>query len=146
MSESSQARPRRSASRRVPPFYPVPGLRRHHNGWLPPRQAAFLGYLAETGSVSAAAARVGMSRESAYRLRRREGAESFAAAWDAALGLPIRQVTVDDLAFLAYSGLIRVIMRRGRYLRWVQKPDNSALLRLIARLSRHAPKGDECCL
>lgn len=136
MSESPQARPARA--RRVPPFYPVPALRRHHNGWLPARQADFLGYLAETGSVSAAAARVGMSRESAYRLRRREGAESFAAAWDAALGLPVRQVTVDDLLYLAYSGLIRPVMRRGRYVRWVQKPDNSALLRLLARLDRHA--------
>src|SRR6478609_10511304 len=131
MSESSQIPSRRAPSRRVPPFYPVPGLRRHSNGWLPARQADFLGYLAETGSVSAAAARVGMSRESAYRLRRREGAESFAAAWDAALGLPVRQVTVDDLIYLAYSGLIRPVMRRGRYVRWIQKPDNSALERLF---------------
>lgn len=142
MSESPQARPRRA--RRVPPFYPVPRLRRHHNGWLPSRQADFLGYLAETGSVSAAAARVGMSRESAYRLRRREGAESFAAAWDAALGLPVRQVTVDDLVFLAYAGLIRPIMRRGRYVRWVQRPDNTALLRLVAQWSRH-PEGEGDC-
>ena len=137
MSESSLVHPRQRPWRRVPPFYPVPALRRHHNGWLPERQADFLGYLAETGSVSAAAARVGMSRETAYRLRRRERAESFAAAWDAALGFPVRQVTVDDLLFLAYSGLIRIVMRRGRYVRWVQKPDNSALLRLLARLDRH---------
>jgi hypothetical protein len=146
MSDSSHTRPGQRAFRRVPPFYPVPALRQHHNGWLPARQADFLGYLAETGSVSAAAARVGMSRESAYRLRRREGAESFAAAWDAALGLPLRQVTVDDLAYLAYSGLIRPVMRRGRYVRWVQKPDNSALLRLVARLGRHRPDDGVDCL
>ena len=139
MSESSPASSRRSSARRVPPFYPVPGLRRHRNGWSPARQAAFLGYLAETGAVSAACARVGMSRESAYRLRRRAGAESFAAAWDAALGLPVRQVTVDDLIFLAYSGLIRPKMRRGRYVGWVQKPDISAFERLFARMNRAGP-------
>jgi hypothetical protein len=143
MSESSHVRREPRRYPRVPPFYPVPGLRRHRNGWLPGRQADFLGYLAETGSVSAAAARVGMSRESAYRLRRREGAESFAAAWDAALGLPFRQVTVDDLIFLAYSGLIRPIMRRGRYVRWVQKPDTTAFMRLFARISRRGPWGGD---
>ncbi len=145
MSESPDRRRGQRRHPHVPPFYPVPGLRRYRNGWLPARQADFLGYLAETGSVSAAAARVWMSRESAYRLRRREGAESFAAAWDAALGLPFRKVTVDDLAFLAYCGLMRPIMRRGRYVRWVQKPDNTALLRLVARLDRHGPgNGDSC--
>jgi hypothetical protein len=122
---------------RVPPFYPVP-IRRMHNGWTPQRQADFLGYLAETGSVSAACARVGMSRNSAYRLRRKPRAESFAAAWDAALGAPVRRVTITDLYFLAYRGLIRPRFRGGKYIRSVQKPDNSALLRLMERLDRLA--------
>ena len=42
---------------------------------------AFLKALALTGSVSAAAAQVGMSRQSAYGLRARLGG-AFAAAWD----------------------------------------------------------------
>jgi len=49
------------------------------------RQAQFIGYLAETRCVRAAALRVGMSRETAYRLRARPGADSFCGAWDAAL-------------------------------------------------------------
>lgn len=122
---------------RVPPFYPVP-LHVRHDGWTPERQGDFLGYLAETGSVSAACARVGMSRNSAYKLRRKPNAESFAAAWDAALGLPIRKVTTDDLVFLAYHGLIRPRLRGGKYVRSVRKPDNSALLRLLARFDRLA--------
>jgi hypothetical protein len=53
------------------------------DGWTPERQLAFLGALTRTRSVTLAARAVGMSRESAYRLRgRREGA-LFAAAWDA---------------------------------------------------------------
>jgi len=122
---------------RVPPFYPVP-LRTMHNGWTVTRQAHFLGWLAETGSVSAACARVGMSRNSAYKLRRKPHAESFAAAWDAALGMPIRKVTIDDLAFMAYQGLIRPRFRGGKYIGSRQKPDTTALLRLLARLDRSA--------
>ena len=70
--------------RRVPKFTPVP-LRYRQDGWTPMRQADFLGRLAETWSVAAAARHVGKSRESAYRLRDKPGAESFAAAWDAIL-------------------------------------------------------------
>lgn len=127
-------RPRRRLPR-VPAFYPVP-LRVTCNGWTLARQANFLGWLAETGSVSAACARVGMSRNSAYKLRRKPNAESFAAAWDAALGLPVRKVTIDDLAFLAYQGLVRPRFRGGKYIGSRQKPDSSALLRLLARYDR----------
>ncbi len=84
--DSPQARPpRRATSRRVPPFYPV-STRARRDGWTVRRQADFLGMLAETGSVMGACEAVGMSRKSAYALRARPGAESFAAAWDAALG------------------------------------------------------------
>jgi hypothetical protein len=65
-------------------FHPVP-LRTRHDGWTPDRQRAFISQIRLTGSVDAAARAVGMCRETAYRLRRRPGAESVAAAWDAAL-------------------------------------------------------------
>ena len=65
--------------RKVPAFVPVP-LRARADGWTPLRQAEFLGYLAETRSVAEAARRVNMARETAYRLRDRPGAESFAAS------------------------------------------------------------------
>lgn len=66
--------------RRVPAFTPVP-LRYRRDGWTPGRQADFLGRLAETMNVAASARHVGKSRESAYRLRDKPGAASFAAAW-----------------------------------------------------------------
>ena len=138
--ESPSARPPRRFRPRVPPFYPVP-LRARRDGWTVRRQADFLGYLAEFGSVIAAAETVGMSRKSAYQLRARPGAESFAAAWDAALGLPERKVTVADTMFLACEGLIRLRFFRGRYIGSHQVPDNTALLRLVSRLDR-AVAGD----
>ncbi len=135
--DSPPARLPRRRQPRVPPFYPVP-TRARRDGWTVKRQTDFLGYLAETGSVLGACEAVGMSRKSAYRLRARPGAESFAAAWDAALGAPVRKVTVDDLPFLAYRGLIRLRFFRGRYRGASQKPDVSALLRLCGHLDRHA--------
>lgn len=135
--ESSPARPLRRKVPRVPPFYPVP-LRGRRDGWTVQRQADFLGMLAETGSVMGACEAVGMSRKSAYRLRARRDAESFAAAWDAALGAPVRKVTVTDLDFLAYHGLVQPLLFRGRYRGAMRKPDNSALLRLLKKLDRQA--------
>jgi len=133
-------RPRRRLPR-VPAFYPVP-LRSGARGWTPERQAHFLGYLAETGSVSSACARVGMSRKGAYQLRGKPGADSFRAAWDAALGAPVRRVTIDDLQFLAFRGLIRPRFRGGKYIGSRQKPDTSALLRLLAHYDRALAKID----
>lgn len=133
--DSPRSVPPRRRMLRVPPFYPVP-TRRRRDGWTAARQADFLGMLAETGSVLGACEAVGMSRKSAYALRARPDAESFAMAWDAALGGAARKVTVDDIAFLAFEGLIRLRFFRGRYRGAHQVADNSALMRLVRRNDR----------
>ncbi|MBW8755112.1 MAG: hypothetical protein JF595_13360 [Sphingomonadales bacterium] len=140
-----QARPfaRRRRWRQVPAFAPVP-LRRRADGWTPRKQAAFLGALAETGSVCAAARRVGMSRETAYRLRAKPGAGSFAAAWDAVMGRKVpqrRKVTGVELRQRALFGLLKPLMFRGRHVSTLRKADNSALLRFVAQLARHERGG-----
>lgn len=66
----------------LPAFTPVPLARSRHDGWTPERQRGFIAALAESGIVAKAARAVGMGARSAYRLRRRVGAESFARAWD----------------------------------------------------------------
>ena len=118
---------------RVPPFYPVP-TRTRRDGWTVQRQADFLGMLAETGSVMGACEAVGMSRKSAYALRARPGAESFAAAWDAALGAPARKVTPPALNFFGET-LVQLVLFRGRYRGSWAKSDTSALLRLLRQVS-----------
>jgi hypothetical protein len=70
-------------------------------GWTPERQRAFIEELADCGVVREAAARVGMTEQSAYRLRRRAGAEAFSIAWEAAL-----QIGVDRLRSVAYERAI----------------------------------------
>lgn len=138
--------------RRLPAFHPVP-LRGRRDGWTPRRQALFIGYLAETGCVRAAAARVGLSRESAYRLRRRPGAEGLAHAWDVALGRPARmmtpparKVTAARLLWRAEQGWLRPVLRRGRFSHVVPKADNSALLALMGRFARADGRGRQSIL
>jgi hypothetical protein len=86
------------------PANPMPGsgspgsgtlvpLRPRGDGWSPARQRLFLETLADTGCVTDAAEMVGMSTASAYRLRRRAGAEAFTRAWDSAIAHAIRRLT-----------------------------------------------------
>ncbi|MES2698334.1 MAG: hypothetical protein V4647_01805 [Pseudomonadota bacterium] len=141
---------------RIPPFHPVP-TRARADGWTPLRQAEFIGMLAQTGSVAAAAAFVGMARETAYRLRGKPGADSFNAAWDAALivaGVPRApsgalahgthgppKVTPAEPWRVILCGRWRVVMRRGKYCGSVRQEDNSALLGWLAQLDRAGREG-----
>ena len=127
------------AWKRLPPFVPVP-IRTRADGWTPTRQAAFIGFLAETGSVAEAAARVGCSRASAYKLRTLPGAESFADAWNVACGkvTPPRKLTFAELKVTAIDGPIQVRLYGGRYCGLTRKPSDSALLSLIAATHRAA--------
>ena len=143
MAESNTSR--WPAYARVPPFLPVP-LRARADGWTAERQARFIGLLAETGSVAEAARRVGMSRESAHRLRRHPRAGSFAHAWDAVVALRSggrlqhRKITVEELPDLAFEGPFHVLIRRQRFVRACRKPSNSALLRQVRRLDALAAR------
>ena len=137
--------PSRPRHIRVPAFLPVP-LRSRADGWTPLRQAVFLVALAASCSVSAAARKAEMSRESAYRLRLRAGAESFAAVWDAVLGGAgvagvrgkRRKVTPEERMRRALDTLIKPVVWRGECTALVKKNDDSALLGFLAQLDRTA--------
>jgi hypothetical protein len=94
------------------PFTPVPLERQRAKGWSAEQQARFIRALAAMGSVGEAARAVGMGRVSAYRLRERKGAESFAKAWD--LALSEGQTRVFDYAMdRALNGVTIVRVLRG---------------------------------
>lgn len=130
--------PKPDAENSAPPFTPVP-LRTRTDGWTTARQNAFVDALRRTGSVDCAAAAVGMSRASAYRLRARLGAGSFAAAWDAALVRPriAASVAASSLASLlwgrAVNGRVVPTMRKGRQVGHRIRPDNVTALALLRR-------------
>jgi hypothetical protein len=93
------------------PFAPV-ALRARQDGWTPEKQVKFIETLAETGIVSHAAERAGMSVESAYRMRRRSTATSFASAWKAAQAHAVQRLT--DLAFeRAIEGVPTPVFHNG---------------------------------
>lgn len=131
--------------RAIPLFHAVP-VRDRHDGWTPRRQAAFIGHLAETRSVSEAARRVEMARESAYQLRRRPGAGSFCAAWDCALGRPrlpepngsLPNFTPPDPLRAAQMVWWKVHLDHGRFVGLSEKHYNSALLSLLGQFARSA--------
>ena len=137
----------------MPAFHPVP-LRRRRDGWTDNNQVIFIGLLMQEKSVSRAAAGVGMSRESAYRLRRKPGAQEFAAVWDmimargpadmvdmAQVARAARKFTPGLLWHHAERGRVCPLMYRGRLVSVIRKADNSALLQHVARLARTTGEG-----
>jgi len=97
-------------------FTPVPRLRKRRSGWTEARQRGFIAALARSGSVRAAAAHVGLSARTAYRLLDAPGAESFAAAWDQAIDLGLARIQADALE-RALSGAFVPIYRHGKLVR-----------------------------
>lgn len=113
-------------------FVPVP-VKPRRDGWTPERQLAFILRLALLGGVSAAATAVGMSRESAYRLRDHPEAESFAAAWDKAQGWG-RGRAADLATDRAIHGEKREVHYRGRKIGEYVRHDNRLLIAALNRL------------
>ncbi|NJC33595.1 hypothetical protein GGR88_001069 [Sphingomonas jejuensis] len=118
-------------------FTPVP-VRARHDGWTPDRQRAFIDRLGELGLVAAAARAVGMAPKSAYRLRDRPDAASFAAAWDAALEEGGRRA-LDTAIHRALHGTATPVFYRGRQIGERRRYNDGLLIAAIRRLDRTAP-------
>ncbi|MEO7564137.1 MAG: hypothetical protein ABIR63_07315 [Sphingomicrobium sp.] len=116
----------------VPEFLPAP-TRKRIAGWTALRQRAFIDHLALTGCVGEAAAAAGTTSPSAYRLRNRAGAESFARAWDCAL-----QLAATRLAAIAFDralhGRSERVYKDGELVAERKIPSDHLLTWLLARL------------
>ena len=134
MDDHSTPRPPR---RQLPAFDPVP-LRMRRDGWSEARQREFIRVLHVKRSISLACRAVGMSRKSAYKLRERPGAESFAAAWDAAFHGNAQVVPAHHYPLwqALLRGRTRGIVRKGKVIGTITRPDNCAALKLLRRLDR----------
>jgi hypothetical protein len=126
----------RPDERIAPDFTPVPRDRARHDGWSPGRQSEFMTALGITGSVAASARMVGMSRKSAYALRARPGAESFAEAWDIAVDSG-RMRVLDWLMERAIDGVTTITLKTGGTLEVRHGPDRQ----LVAEHFRAPPPG-----
>lgn len=115
-----------------PDFHPAP-TRKQHAGWTAERQRRFIDILSLTGSVGQASAAAGVSSRSAYRLRNKAGAESFAAAWDAAQTLAATRLAA--IAFdRAVNGRAERFYKDGELVMERRMPSDYLLTWLLARL------------
>jgi hypothetical protein len=83
-----------------------------HDGLTPERQEEFLEMLAATGSISDAAAAIGISRTALYRYRQKPEAADFSERWAAAL----RQATMvltDEAFERAVKGKVQPVWYKG---------------------------------
>ena len=120
-------------------FTPVVMARIRHDGWTQERQRQFVHALSILGTVGAAARAVGMTPMSAYQLRRRADAESFAGAWDAALAHG-RATQLSHALDCAINGATTVKLRLGGVLELTQVRDLKQLLN-ATRAAPHRTAG-----
>ena len=123
----------------IPPVVDLAQPKERHDGWSPDRQVVFLEALSRTGNVKAAALYTGLSRESAYKLRRRPDARAFAHAWDAAL-IHARAWFEDELMDRGLNGWSEAVWHQGEEVgtreRWSAPLFLSALGRLDKMVER----------
>jgi hypothetical protein len=127
-----------SAKILIPYFTPVPMARNRKDGWTPQRQRIFLAALATHGLVSRAAKAAEMGVTSAYNLRKRKGAESFAAAWDQVE----REARDRALAYViehVRNGETRPRFYRGRFVGTVHRVDQKVMLAAVRAMFAEPP-------
>jgi len=136
-----EAPPDGSSSRELT-FAPVP-VRPRHDGWTIERQIAFLRKLADCGSVSAACKHVGMSRESACKLRLHAAARDFRDAWDAALDCAYAALEESAME-RARNGVARPVFFRGEQVGEWRYHDERLTMFLLRFRRRHrfGPEAD----
>lgn len=106
--------------------------------WTPERQAAFLNALAATHSVTKAARAVGMSRQSAYKLRARLKGEPFDRAWTAAL-LCRFDALAEAAMDRALNGVEVPHLYQGELVHTSRKYDERLTIALLAMRERFHP-------
>ena len=122
-------------------FAPVQ-TRARRDGWPPALQGRFILNLARGMSAREAAQRVGRSRQSAYALRDRSGAESFSRAWDLAVEFAREARAAPRVPRTGLPGGLNEIWvprtYRGRLVGYVVREDISGAMQKLAALDRVA--------
>lgn len=114
-------------------FTPFVPPRPRANCWTSDAQVAFIAALARTGVVAVAARGVGKSPRSAYQLRVRPGAESFADAWDRALSEGQARA-IDAALSRTLEPVMVPVIRRGRQVGLREKFDSGLAIAAMRAL------------
>jgi hypothetical protein len=113
-------------------FTPVPRRAKRWNGLTPLKQQTFIQNLADSGSVTMAANSIGTSTSAMYNLRRGEGAESFAAAWEVAIEIGARRV-LDTLIEHAIHGTPETIIQGGQIVAERRRFNHRAMMWIVSQ-------------
>ena len=119
----------------------APERRARHDGWTLEKQRQFCEVLASTGVVAQAADAVGLSRRSAYALRKSSTGRAFARLWDQARDLACRAV-VDEAVALAFQGRTVRVIENGEVVTERHRNSPARLLRTVERLRSDEVLGD----
>ena len=130
-------------TREDPLYGPIP-LRYRHDGWVPDRQIDFIHALTECGCVDEAARSVGMSRTSAYALRRRPDAQAFRLAWDMAMEQAVDRLS-DVALGRAINGVAVPVFHNGEQVGERRHYDERLTMFLLRtrRVSRHGTMAEK---
>lgn len=110
------------------------------DGWTTEAQLQFVTTLSETGSVRAAAKKVGMHAASAYRLRTEARGWEFARAWDAAIDHGYHQLR--EVAFQrALEGVARPVYHKGEQVDTRIVHNDRLLMFLLTHTAKRQVKG-----
>lgn len=113
-------------------FTPVPRATKRWNGLTELKQRTFIQLLADSGSVTMAAKAIGTTTSAMYGLRRREGAESFAAAWEVAVEIGARRV-LDTLMEHAIHGTPETIIQDGEVVAERRRYNHRAMMWIVSQ-------------
>lgn len=107
-------------------------LSTRHDGWNADRQRAFIAALADSGCITLACRAVGVSPQSAYRLRRHPKGKQFAHAWDTALHCASARLV--SIAYeRAIEGTRKQYWRDGKLVGETVNPSDALLMFLLAK-------------
>lgn len=113
-------------------FTPVPRRTKRWNGLTELKQRTFIANLASCGCVEMAAASVGASDAAFYTLRKAEGAESFAAAWEVAIDMGAH-IVLDKLMEHAIHGTPERLLRDGEVILERRKYNTRAMMWIVSQ-------------
>lgn len=109
--------------------------RPRHDGWNRVKMVQFLEALSRTGSVTCAAACVGMSRQSAYALRARLIGQPFDLCWEGALEFALQQVAHEAID-RALNGTIVPVFYQGEEIGEKRVFNERAVLNILLHANR----------
>ena len=111
-------------------FTPVPRATKRWNGITDQKQRVFIDSLAGSGCVKMASNSIGTSTGAMYQLRKAEGAESFAAAWDKAVEAGAR-IVLDLLMAHAIHGTPETLLKGGEVILERRKYNTRAMMWIV---------------